>query len=58
MANLDEEQLNKLELILSKDLTHEAEFDMLLAELTEMGMAMEDIKDMLDLADMMTEFVS
>jgi len=58
IANLDEDQLEKLEEILSKDLDAESELSMIQDELAEMGMDIEDINDLLDLAAMMTKFLS
>jgi len=58
ITNLDADQLAKLETILSKDLDSEAELSMIQAELGEMGMDMEDINDLLDLASLMTKFLS
>jgi len=58
IANLDEDQLAKLEDILSKDLDAESELSMIQDELEEMGMDPEDINDLLDLAAMMTKFLS
>jgi len=57
VSNLDDEQLEQLEEILAKDLDEASEFDMLMAELKEMGMAEEDIKDLLELSGMMTKFL-
>merc|ERR1712212_795305 len=50
VSNLDDEQLEQLEEILAKDLDEASEFDMLMAELKEMGMDEEDIKDLLELS--------
>jgi len=57
VSNLDDEQLEQLEEILAKDLDEASEFDMLMAELKEMGMDEEDIKDLLELSGMMTKFL-
>eukprot|EP00092_Neocalanus_flemingeri_P081146 GFUD01101289.1.p1 GENE.GFUD01101289.1~~GFUD01101289.1.p1 ORF type:complete len:148 (-),score=51.15 GFUD01101289.1:321-764(-) len=58
VSNLDEEQLVKLEAILGKDLDEMTEFDMIVAELKEMGMEDEDIADLKQLAHLMNEFLS
>merc|ERR1712212_417581 len=58
VSNLDDEQLEQLEEILAKDLDEASEFDMLMAELKEMGMDEEDIKDLLELSGMMTKFLN
>ena len=58
VGNLDDEQLEQLEAILAKDLDEASEMDMLMAELKELGMDQEDIEDLLELAGMMTKFVS
>merc|ERR1712212_721870 len=50
VSNLDDEQLEQLE--------EASEFDMLMAELKEMGMDEEDIKDLLELSGMMTKFLN
>jgi len=57
VGNLDDEQLEKLEAILAKDLDEASEMDMLMAELKELGMDQEDIEDLLELAGMMTKFL-
>merc|ERR1711962_186383 len=58
VKELDDEQLEQLEEILAKDLDEASEFDMLMAELKEMGMDEEDIKDLLELSGMMTKFLN
>ena len=58
IAGLDEDQLEKLERIMSKDLDSATEFQMLHDELVEMGMDEEDVQDLLDLSKMMVQFVS
>ena len=58
IAGLDEDQLDKLERIMSKDLDSATEFQMLHDELVEMGMDEEDVQDLLDLGKMMHQFVS
>merc|ERR1711962_213773 len=58
VSNLDDEQLEQLEEILAKDLDEASEFDMLMAELKEMGMDEEDIKDLLELSGMMSKFLN
>lgn len=57
ISNLDDEQLEKLEAILSKDLDSASEFDMLLSELEELGMEKDDIEDLLNLSKMMEKFL-
>jgi len=58
VEGLDEEQLQKLEDILAKDLDASSELDMLMAELKELGMEAGDIEDLTDLAQMMEKFLS
>ena len=57
IAGLDEDQLDKLERIMSKDLDSATEFQMLHDELVEMGMDEEDVQDLLDLGKMMHQFL-
>merc|ERR1712002_1433180 len=54
---LSDEQLTSLEEILTGDLTPEKELELIISELTNMGMDETDIKDMLELAEMMTDFL-
>merc|ERR1712033_48476 len=58
IEGLDDVTLAKLEKILSDDLTTDDELQLIQDELTEMGMDVEDIQDLLDLATLMTEFLS
>merc|ERR1712121_388156 len=58
VEGLDDVTLAKLEKILSDDLTTDDELQLIQDELTEMGMDVEDIQDLLDLATLMTEFLS
>eukprot|EP00092_Neocalanus_flemingeri_P010765 GFUD01011594.1.p1 GENE.GFUD01011594.1~~GFUD01011594.1.p1 ORF type:complete len:230 (-),score=60.57 GFUD01011594.1:82-771(-) len=58
VGNLDEDQLEKLEAILGKDIDEMTEFDMIVAELKEMGMEDEAIADLKQLAHLMNEFLS
>merc|ERR1712168_1472370 len=55
---LSDEQLTSLEEILTGDLTPEKELELIISELTNMGMDETDIKDMLELAEMMTDFLT
>jgi len=57
IENLDEDQLNKLQKILDKDLDSETELSMIKDELLELGMEQEDVDDLLDLSTMMTKFL-
>ena len=50
IAGLDEDQQEKLERIMSKDLDSATEFQMLHDEFVEMGMDEEDVQDLLDLS--------
>merc|ERR1712168_731109 len=54
---LSDTQLANLEEILTGDLTPEKELELIISELTNMGMDEIDIRDMLELADMMTDFL-
>merc|ERR1712168_321811 len=54
---LSDEQLTSLEEILTGDLTPEKELELIISELTNMGMDEIDIRDMLELADMMIDFL-
>ena len=58
VEGLDDEQLEKLETILAKDLDKSSEFDMLMAELKELGMEEDDIEDLVDLSEMMYKFLA
>merc|ERR1711970_1592828 len=49
IAGLDDATLVKLQKILSDDLTIDSELQLIESELTEMGMEVEDIKDLLGL---------
>merc|ERR1711970_1315158 len=59
VKSLDNDQLNLLETILGKEDENDesTEFDMITAELKEMGMDEEDIEDLKHLAEMMHEFL-
>ena len=57
IEGLDDATLLKLERILSDELSTEKELDLIKNELAEMGMDVEDIQDLLDLATLMTEFL-
>merc|ERR1712096_398412 len=58
VKNLDDDQLDKLEAIMGKDIDEVTEFEMIMAELKEMGMEDEDIADLKQLAQLMHEFLS
>merc|ERR1712002_1186697 len=58
IAGLDDQTLVKLQKILSDDLTIDSELKLIESELTEMGMEVEDIKDLLDLSALMADFLS
>merc|ERR1711970_1416405 len=58
IAGLDDATLVKLRKILSDDLTIDSELQLIESELTEMGMEVEDIKDLLDLSALMADFLS
>merc|ERR1719233_2756091 len=60
VKSLDNDQLNLLETILGKgdEDDESTEFDMITAELKEMGMDEEDIEDLKQLAEMMHEFLN
>merc|ERR1711931_30242 len=58
IAGLDDATLVKLQKILSDDLTIDSELQLIESELTEMGMEVEDIKDLLDLSALMADFLS
>ena len=60
VKSLDNDQLNLLETILGKDDENDesTEFDMITAELKEMGMDEDDIKDLEQLAELMHEFLN
>merc|ERR1712215_99943 len=60
VKSLDNDQLNLLETILGKEDENDesTEFDMITAELKEMGMDEEDIEDLKQLAEMMHEFLN
>merc|ERR1719430_415828 len=60
VKSLDNDQLNLLETILGKEDEDDesTEFDMITAELKEMGMDEEDIEDLKQLAEMMHEFLN
>merc|ERR1711909_158210 len=60
VKSLDNDQLNLLETILGKEDEDDesTEFDMITAELKEMGMDEEDIEDLKHLAEMMHEFLN
>merc|ERR1712096_414465 len=49
---------DKLEAIMGKDIDEVTEFEMIMAELKEMGMEDEDIADLKQLAQLMHEFLS
>merc|ERR1712202_17924 len=55
VKNLDDD---KLEAIMGKDIDEVTEFEMIMAELKEMGMEDEDIADLKQLAQLMHEFLS
>ena len=57
VLNLDDDQFDVLEAIMGKDIDEAAEFDMILAELVEMGMVEEDVHDLKQLAALMYEFL-
>jgi hypothetical protein len=57
ISGLDEDQLDKLEQIMAKNLDSATEFQMLEDELLEMGMDEEDVQDLLDLGKMMFQFL-
>eukprot|EP00088_Acartia_fossae_P004820 TRINITY_DN12086_c0_g1_i1.p1 TRINITY_DN12086_c0_g1~~TRINITY_DN12086_c0_g1_i1.p1 ORF type:complete len:228 (-),score=61.62 TRINITY_DN12086_c0_g1_i1:197-880(-) len=57
IKNLDDEQLDKLESIIEKDLDRTTEFDMIMNELKVMGMDEQDIDDLHQLAALMNEFL-
>merc|ERR1712168_998655 len=57
IVGLSDTQLANLEEILTGDLTPEKELELIISELTNMGMDEIDIRDMLELADMMTDFL-
>merc|ERR1711872_1151056 len=57
IEGLDDATLLKLERILSEELSTEKELDLIKNELAEMGMDVEDIQDLLDLATLMTDFL-
>ena len=60
VKSLDNDQLNLLETILGKEDENDesTEFDMITAELKEMGMDEDDIKDLEQLAELMHEFLN
>merc|ERR1712179_861246 len=60
VKSLDNDQLNLLETILGKEDEDDesTEFDMITAELKEMGMDEEDIEDLKQLAEMIHEFLN
>ncbi len=55
IAGLDEDQQEKLERIMSKDLDSATEFQMLHDEFVEMGM---NVQNLLDLSKMMVQFLA
>merc|ERR1711915_86299 len=57
IEGLDDVTLAKLEKILSDEMSTQDELKLIQDELTEMGMDVEDVQDMLDLAAMMTDFL-
>ena len=58
IKNLDDEQLDKLETILSQqDTDHSTEFNMIMTELKTMGVDDQDIEDLKQLATLMNEFL-
>ena len=57
IKSLDDEQLDKLENIINKDLDQASEFNMIVKELKAMGMDDEDIEDLGQLALLMKEFL-
>merc|ERR1719466_21784 len=57
VKSLDNDQLNLLETILGKEDDESTEFDMITAELKEMGMDEDDVEDLKHLAEMMHEFL-
>ena len=59
VKSLDNDQLNLLETILGKEDENDesTEFDMITAELKEMGMDEDDVEDLKHLAEMMHEFL-
>jgi len=57
VLNLDDDQFDVLEAIMGKDIDEAAEFDMILAELVEMGMVEEDVHDLKQLAALMYKFL-
>merc|ERR1711970_519531 len=58
IKNLDDDQLEKLEKIMGKDLEEMTEFDMIMNELKEMGMEDSDIANLKQLANLMLEFLA
>merc|ERR1712243_127063 len=54
---LTDQQLSDLQEILHGDLTPEKELELIISELTTMGMDDVDIKDLLELADLMTDYL-
>ena len=54
---MDEEQLARLEEVLA-NYEEGSEFELINEELKEMGMTEEDIKDLVDLSEMIAKFVS
>ena len=59
VKSLDDDQLNLLETILGKEDENDesTEFDLITAELKEMGMDENDIEDLKALAEMMHDFL-
>merc|ERR1712228_176402 len=57
IQNLDDEQMGLLEAIMGKDIDEVSEFDMILAELVEMGMDESEVHDLKQLAALMYEFL-
>ena len=57
ILNLDDDQLDLLEAIMGKDIDEVSEFDMILAELVEMGMDESEVHDLKELSALMYEFL-
>merc|ERR1712126_231821 len=57
IQNLDDEQLDNLEKILTTDDEEESEFELIVKELKEMGLDHQDIEDLKVLATLMNEFL-
>jgi len=57
IQNLDDEQLENLEEILTDDIDHATEFEKIVKELRTMGLDEEDIEDLRQLATLMNQFL-